>query len=105
MLSDRASLASIIADLAITPGGTGGAPADWALLQRERIVAAEAIAATFKGELLLRQRRRIASLKRNLKLGPEGLKLAGARACGWCDANIFYEENCDEGRGQTDLCI
>lgn len=52
----------------------------WFSLQRERIAAAEAIAATLSGEPLVRQRRRLASLKRNLALGAEGLRLAGMRA-------------------------
>lgn len=52
----------------------------WFSLQRERIAAAEAIAATLSGEPLVRQRRRLASLKRNLALGPEGLRLAGMHA-------------------------
>lgn len=52
----------------------------WLVAQRERLAAAEEIASTLSGEPLLRQRRRIASLKRNLTLGPDGLKAAAAKA-------------------------
>lgn len=52
----------------------------WMSEQRERIAAAEAIASALSGEALVRQRRRIASLKRNLTVGPEGLKAAAAKA-------------------------
>ena len=54
--------------------------AAWLAAQRERLAAAEGIALTLSGEPLLRQRRRIASLKRNLTLGPDGLKAAAAKA-------------------------
>lgn len=76
----------LAADLKVsTVGIDAGAGEDerarsWFSLQRERIAAAEAIAATLSGEPLARQRRRLASLKRNLALGPEGLRLAGMRA-------------------------
>lgn len=71
-----------------TTGGAGLSPtssgnevdAIWFTAQRERLAAAEKIASTLSGELLLRQRRRIASLKRNLTLGPGGLRAAAARA-------------------------
>ena len=56
------------------------AAADWWTEQRERIAAAEAIASALACEALAKQRRRIASLKRNLTLGPAGLKAAAARA-------------------------
>ncbi len=52
----------------------------WLVAQRERLAAAEEIASTLSGEPLLRQRRQIASLKRNLTLGPDGLKAAAAKA-------------------------
>ena len=52
----------------------------WLVAQRERLAAAEEIASTLFGGPLLRQRRRIASLKRNLTLGPDGLKAAAAKA-------------------------
>ena len=52
----------------------------WLAAQRERLAAAEGIASTLSGEPLLRQRRRTASLKRNLTLGPDGLKAAAAKA-------------------------
>ncbi len=52
----------------------------WLAAQRERLAAAEKIASTLFGEPLLRQRRRIASLKRNLTLGPDGLRAAAAKA-------------------------
>jgi hypothetical protein len=52
----------------------------WAAGQRERIAAAEAIASVLRGKALVRQRRRIASLKRNLTLGPVGLKAAAVKA-------------------------
>ena len=52
----------------------------WSDSQRERIAAAEAVAAVLSGEALARQRRRLASLKRNLTLGPAGLKAAAAKA-------------------------
>ena len=61
-------------------GGSGDADDSWALEQRERLAAAEAVAATMSGELLLKQRRHIASLKRNLTLGRAGLKEAAGRA-------------------------
>ncbi len=54
--------------------------ATWLVAQRERFAAAEEIASTLSGEPLLRQRRRIASLKRNLTLGRDGLKAAAAKA-------------------------
>ena len=54
---------------------------DWSLRQRERIAAAEAVAdALPPGEALVRQRRHIASLKRNLTLGPGGLRAAAEKA-------------------------
>jgi hypothetical protein len=53
--------------------------AAWSSEQRERIAAAETIAATLSGESLIKQRRRIASLKRNLTLGPGGLNAAAAK--------------------------
>jgi hypothetical protein len=53
---------------------------DWHALQRDRIGAAEAIAEELTGNDLLRQRRRIGSLKRILALGPDGLALAARRA-------------------------
>ena len=52
----------------------------WSAGQRERIAAAEAIASVLRGKALVRQRRRIASLKRNLTLGPVGLKAAAVKA-------------------------
>jgi hypothetical protein len=58
----------------------GEAETAWSSEQRERIAAAETIAATLSGESLIRQRRRIASLKRNLTLGPAGLKAAATKA-------------------------
>lgn len=60
--------------------GDGKQALAWSSMQRERIAAAEAIAAVLSGEPLLRQRRQLGSLKRNLTLGLEGLKLAGTRA-------------------------
>jgi hypothetical protein len=54
--------------------------ARWLSGQRERIAAAETISATLSGKALARQRRRIASLRRNLTLGPAGLKAAAAKA-------------------------
>jgi hypothetical protein len=51
----------------------------WFAGQRERLAAAEELALNLFGEPLLRQRRRIASVKRNLTLGREGLKSAAAR--------------------------
>ncbi len=54
--------------------------AAWVAGMRERLAAAEAIAATLAGEERKKQGRRIASLKRNLSLGPAGLALAGRRA-------------------------
>ena len=54
--------------------------AAWLAAQRERLAAAEGIASTLSGKTLLKQRRRIASLKRNLTLGPDGLKTAAAKA-------------------------
>lgn len=52
----------------------------WSAGQRERTAAAESIASVLRGKALVRQRRRIASLKRNLTLGPAGLKAAAAKA-------------------------
>ena len=54
--------------------------AAWFAAQRERLAAAERISLTLSRGALVRQRRRIASLKRNLALGPEGLKAAAAKA-------------------------
>ena len=56
------------------------AAANWLSEQRERIAAAEAIASVLSGKSLAQERRRIASLKRNLTLGPAGLKAAAAKA-------------------------
>ncbi len=56
------------------------ADAAWSSEQRERISAAEEIALTLSGGPLTRQRRRIASLKRNLTLGPKGLQAAAVKA-------------------------
>ncbi len=56
-------------------------PADtWLSAQRERLAAAETISLTLSGKALLLQRRRIASLKRNLSLGRAGLNAAAAKA-------------------------
>ena len=56
--------------------------AEWHARQRDRIDAAKAIAKNLTGDELSRQRRHIASLKRNLTLGPKGLSRAGKRAAG-----------------------
>jgi hypothetical protein len=56
------------------------AEATWSSQQRERIAAPATIAATVSGKALIEQRRRIASLKRHLTLGPGGLKAAAAKA-------------------------
>lgn len=80
--SDRISAASTALAAERASEGIGGSTVDWVLLQRERIAAAETVAATLTGEPLSHQRRRIASLRRNLKLEPEGLRLAGLRAAG-----------------------
>jgi hypothetical protein len=53
---------------------------DWHRSLKDRIDAAEMLARSLDGEALLKQRRHIASLKRNFTLGPEGLSLAGDRA-------------------------
>jgi hypothetical protein len=54
--------------------------ADWHARQKEKIGAAEVLrdSAPTGGKPALT--RRIAALKRNLKLGPEGLRLAASRA-------------------------
>lgn len=54
--------------------------ADWTDEQRERIAAAEVIAAKLSGAQLDQQRHRIAGLKRALTLGPEDLRAAAAKA-------------------------
>lgn len=54
-------------------------------LQRERIAAAETIASTLSEEPLIRQQRQIASLRRNLTLGPAGLKAAAAKSVRTCN--------------------
>jgi hypothetical protein len=64
----------------LLPSTDEAAAADWLAEQRERIAAAEAIASALSGEPLAKQRRRIAALKRNLTLGPAGLKAAAAKA-------------------------
>jgi hypothetical protein len=74
---DALALSTTAEDLSMSEDVKSSA---WASLQRERIAAAEAIAGTLSGEPLLRQRRRIASLKRNLTLGPAGLHAAAAKA-------------------------
>ncbi len=61
-------------------GASNGAGDAWRAAQRERIAAAETIASVMSGELLLKQRRRIASLKRNLRLGQADLKAAAGKA-------------------------
>lgn len=55
-------------------------PQRWTELQHEKIAAAQATMATLSGESLLGQRRRVASLKRALTLGPTGLRFAAERA-------------------------
>jgi len=53
---------------------------EWHACQRDRIAGAEETAKSLTGVELSRQRRHIASLKRNLTLGPEGLSRAAQRA-------------------------
>jgi hypothetical protein len=53
---------------------------DWIAQQRERISAAEAVAATLKGVALRNQIRHLAALKRNLTVGPDGLRQAAMKA-------------------------
>jgi hypothetical protein len=60
---------------------------DWHRRQRDRIDAAEMLSRSLEGDMLLKQRRHIASLKRNFTLGPEGLSLAGHRAASSKRAN------------------
>jgi hypothetical protein len=52
----------------------------WKAGYRERIAAAEALLASLPENERPKQRRHIASLKRALTLGPEGLRKAAARA-------------------------
>lgn len=78
--SDRLTASKIVSLVALGRSTADEPTSDWFFLQRERLAAAETIATTLSGDPLLRQRRRIASLERSLTLGPEGLKLAGARA-------------------------
>jgi hypothetical protein len=52
----------------------------WKAGYRERIAAAEALLASLPENEQPRQRRRIASLKRAMTLGPEGLRTAAERA-------------------------
>jgi len=54
--------------------------ADWRARQKEKIAAAEALRDSAPAEGKSALTRRIAALKRNLKLGPEGLRLAARRA-------------------------
>jgi hypothetical protein len=54
--------------------------ADWCARQKEKIAAAEALRDHASAEGKPALTRRIAALKRNLKLGPEGLRLAACRA-------------------------
>jgi hypothetical protein len=54
--------------------------ADWHVRQKEKIAAAEALRDSAPVEAKPGLTRRIAALKRNLKLGPEGLRLAACRA-------------------------
>ena len=82
--SDRVTLPVKVDKLVIanTSVGKDGATdaVVWMSEQRERIAAAEAISLTLSRKSLIRQRRRIANLKRNLALGPAGLKAAAAKA-------------------------
>ena len=74
---------SVTADAGLRPSSPNAdvdPTAAWLAAQRERLAAAERIALTLSGEPLLRQRRRIASLKRNLTLGPDRLMAAAAKA-------------------------
>jgi hypothetical protein len=53
---------------------------DWKSRYRERVVAAEALLTTLPENEQPKQRRHIASLRRALKLGPDGLRKAAERA-------------------------
>ena len=53
---------------------------DWHARQKEKIAAAEALRDSAPAEGKPALTRRIAALKRNLKLGPKGLRLAAYRA-------------------------
>lgn len=53
---------------------------DWSARQRERISAAEAIAATLSGDALKRQLHRVAGLKSALTKGQAGIGFAGMKA-------------------------
>ena len=52
----------------------------WLRRQRAKLAAAEHLARDLSGDELRAQRRRIAALKRNLTLGPEGLRRTARRA-------------------------
>jgi hypothetical protein len=55
---------------------------EWYARQRDRVDAAEVIAKSLTGDDLSRQKRHIASLKRNFTLGQKGLSRAAKRAAG-----------------------
>ena len=82
--SDRAGLAaSIEAAATLLDSDSGRAKqmeTTWTNAQCERIEAAETIASTLSGRAAAQQRRRLASLRRNLTLGPAGLRAAAAKA-------------------------
>lgn len=86
---DRSNQSSRIASEVAKPEGRVAGSEDgnfprkaisWTAEQRERIAAAEAIAAVLSGDQLARQRRHIASLKRVLTLGPSDLSAAAVKA-------------------------
>ena len=77
----NARVASVVTEVVPTTSGENqGIEEQWFSLQRERLAAAETISGTLSGEPLIRQRRHIASLKRNLTLGPAGLRVAAIKA-------------------------
>jgi hypothetical protein len=71
---------------------------DWHARRRERIAAAEMLRDKLPKEEQAAQRRHIASLKRALNLGPEGLREAARRAQQSRKPSDGFETPPDESR-------
>lgn len=80
VLPDHSDIAGATLNLERPTQPQAVAVSEWDARLRDRVDAAEVIAKTLVGDGLLRQRRHIASLKRNLALGQEGLSRAAYMA-------------------------
>ena len=93
MAAKAAEMGTRVADPQSDDRATANA---WSAELGERLAAAEVIASTLSGEPLKRQRRRIASVKRNPALGAVGLKAADSRLppnTNWATHNMLVESS------------